>query len=327
MKRLAISVFLLVVLFGCGSSESKGAAATKQVDGNAPPTGDNGSTPSAATTTQNEVVLENPGKGETITLRLNPAPSESWTYRTSVETIQSGAESHTINTEMEQAVAVKRVQGGAEISITITGATMKANDAATQDQVDEMARMMKGIQTVAVYDARGHTEGAKSSGGAGVPAMIAAAQAEVPVGLFGVVYPSEPVAVGAEWTGKYDMEKVLQGMARASGATARVLKGGSHPVRYRLEEVRTIRGRKVAVISFTLRGDTEVELTVRAMTPSGGTQSAKVLTKSSINGTGKAQVDIETGIPIRVEMEQRSTAEAQGSKTQTLMKSVMRRED
>lgn len=326
MKRLALLVFLLVVLFGCGSSKSTGAASAKQVQGNAPAAGEDGSAPSAGPA-QSEVVLENPGEGETITLRLNPPPSESWTYRTSVETVQSGVQSYTINTEMEQAVAVKRVQGGAEISITITDATMKANDAATQDQINEMARMMKGIQTVAVYDARGHSEGAKSSGGAGVPAMMAAAQAEVPVGLFGVVYPSEPVAVGAEWTGRYDMEKVLHGMARASGAVARVLKGAAHPVRYRLEEVRTIGGRKVAVISFKLGGDTEVELTVRAMTPSGGTESVKVLTKSSINGNGKAQIDIETGMPIRVEMEQRSIAEAQGSKTETLTKSVMRRED
>lgn len=323
MKRLVLSLVLFAVLFGCGQSTDVPRAAGRSA-GTGPPPRDDG-TPSASSDGTPQITLEKLGRGDAISLRLDPPTSANWTYRTNVETTQSGAASYTLNTQMEQAVAIKEVPGGAEVSITITDVSMRAKEKEIQRQMDEMARMMKGIQTVAVYDARGFTKGATSTGGAGVPAMIAAAQAEVPVGLFGLLFPDKPVAVGAEWIGHYNMEKVLQSMARASGTSARVLKGAFHPVRYRLEDVRTAGGRKVAIISFTLAGDTEAELTVRAMSPSGGGQTAKVLTKSSINGKGTAQVDVETGVPIRVEMEQRSTAETQGTKTETAMKSVMQR--
>lgn len=325
MKRLTFPALVLPLLVGCGSPLSKDAkSATAQHSA----ADTSITTPSASDAkTSSEVVVEKEGKGDTIELRLAPPASDSWTYRTSVETSQSGAQPFTLNTEMEQVVAMKRVQGGVEIAITVTDVSMKTERTDLQGQMDEMARMMKGIQTVAVYDLRGHTKGAKSSGGAGIPAMIAAAQAEVPIGLFGLVYPDKPVGVGAEWVGQYDMEKILQSMARASGATVRVLKGAKHPVRYHLDEVRVANGRKVALITFTLRGTTETEVSMRAMTQSGGSQDAKVITLSSINGKGLAYVDIETGMPVRVSLEQRSAAETQGVRTETTMKSVMRRED
>lgn len=327
MNQLAplLSLPLLALLVGCGSSAQRETAQSTQPNNSVAANREAASAPSDSAAAD-EVILENPGKGGTIALRLNLPPSESWTYRTSVQTTQSGYQSYTLYTEIEQAVAARQTQEGTEIAVTITDVKMKTKEPELQQHMDEMARMMKGIETVAVYDARAHTEGAKSSGGAGFPAMIAASQAGVPVGLFGIVYPDQPVAVGAAWTGRYEMRKAIENMAKASGTTARVLKGASYPVHYRLEEVRSVHGRRVAVISFTLVGETQTELTIRAISPSGGAQESKVLSTSSINGTGKAQVDIETGLPIRVEVQQRSTAEAQGTKTVTVMKSTMWRE-
>lgn len=324
MNRLTPLFWILclgLLFAGCASSTPRGQAANEGAG--ADEAHSTQSEPAAA----DEIVVENPGKGETLALRLNPPPGASWTYRTRVDTQQVGVESYTLWTEMEQAVAAKRTQGGVEVTVTITGVRMKAKEPQFQQQTDELARTMKGIQTVAVYDTRAYTAGAKSTGGAGIPAMIAAAQAGVPVGLFGILYPEEPVAVGATWTGRYEMRKAIENMARASGAVARVPKGASHPIQYRLESVRLVRGKKIAEISFTLAGETQAELTLPVMDPSGGTKYTKIDTTSFINGKGKAQVDVETGVPIRVEMEQRSTVEAQGTKTETVMKSTMRRED
>lgn len=324
MNRLTplFSIAFYGLLFaGCASSTPRGQVASERTEADKAPSTQNEPAPA------DEVIVENPGKGEALALRLNPPPGASWTYRTDVDTQQVGVESYTLRTEMEQAVAAKRTQGGVEVTVTITDVTMKAKEPQFQQQTDELARMMKGIQTVAVYDSRAYTDGAKSTGGAGIPAMIAAAQAGVPVGLFGLLYPEQPVAVGATWTGRYEMQKAIENMARASGAAARVPKGASHPIQYRLESVRLLRGRKIAEISFTLAGETQAELTIPVMDPSGGTTHTKIDTTSFINGKGKAQVDVETGMPIRVEMEQRTTVESQGIKNETLMKSKMWRED
>jgi hypothetical protein len=322
--QVLLSLSALLVLFGCASRTHRVEASQKKADSQ-PAAADAGST-SSESAAPSDVIVEHTGKGKAIALRLEPPPTESWTYRTRVETRQSGVQSFTLHTELEQAVAAKRTQGGVEIAVTITDVSMKSSEPEFQQQMDEMARMMKGIQTVAVYDARAFTEGAQSTGGSGIPAMIAAAQAGVPVGLFGVMYPDQPVGVGASWTGRYEMRKMIENMARASGTTARILKGSSYPVHYRLDEVRSVRGRRIAVISFTLVGETQTELTVRAMSPSGGAQESRVLSNTWINGKGKAQIDVETGMPIRVEVEQRSTAEAQGTKTETVMKSTTWRE-
>jgi hypothetical protein len=273
-----------------------------------------------------EVKLEKAGKGDPVRLRLQLEEPVTWRYTTNVDSRQVGETSFASTTEMRQTLTAKPNGDHIEVAILIDDVRMKAESPQDQKALDEVAAGMKGMKTVAQYDRQAQTRSTESSGGRGIAAMMAQAQSGVSSGLFGVILPPQPVAPGAEWVGRYDMTRALGNMARASGAQVKYLKGGSHPIRYRFVEVRKEGGSEVAVITFAIDGVTITEFTLPTLNQQGQTAPTKVTTTSRISGKGEAHVDLKTGIPLLVRQEQTSSAETQGVKTTTIVKSVTKRE-
>lgn len=332
MRKLAVALAVvaggLLLALGCTKENENQPSATKPDSTpiqDAPAVAQEEEAPPLKADGTPVVKVERPGSGKKLQLALSLDKPVTWRYTTTVDSRQTGPTTFSSTTEMRQTVTAKPEEDQVVVTIAIEDVKMKAGDPESQKTLDEVAAGMQGMKTVARYDKQAQTTSTETSGGRGVAAMMAQAQSGVSSGLFGVVLPPEPVAPGAEWVGRYDMTKALGNMAKASGASVKYLRGGSHPIRYRFVEVRKENGVELAVITFAVEGVSETEFTVPTMNPQGQTTPTKVTTVSRISGKGEAHVDVKTGIPIYVKLEQTSQAETQGVKTTTVVKSVTKR--
>lgn len=225
-------------------------------------------------------------QAQKVTLRYNPPAGKTYVYAstsTNSQTTPQGKmsmkQTMTVTTKI-----VKNVGGKVTTETTMSGAKVTATGPAA-GMAANIEKTLNGTKTTAVMDNRGRPVDMKASGSA----MMQSVMSGMSSGLGSMQgFPAEPVGVGSKWSSVMDFQKMMSGMMQGMSIT-----GGKIPVNMVLKSFEVSNGRKLAVISVSLKGSFGIVPPKNSGAPSGNVTT-------TMNTTAVMKVDVVTGMPVEV---------------------------
>jgi hypothetical protein len=255
---------------------------------------------------------------EEVTLRLRLEPNQAIEFMTEMDLDQSFAtvEGSLTSRMRQRAEVLERTdEGHYRVLFSNTDVeVLTEEDSPLEAEARLLEQNARAFRYEAVFDDRGHPEGAKAVEDGETPRGQGLAW--MTVGFFGVEYPEEPVRVGQEWTREVDLSKVMEGldvnMIEPSGHT-------SLPITFRVSRIDQREGQTVVVVETSMKGTIELEL---RQSP-GNEARPKVTLATDISGT--IEIDGTDGVPLSSSVQGRNTLRVADTEVQQSMRTSMHR--
>jgi hypothetical protein len=221
---------------------------------------------------------------ESLTLRYNPQEGKTYRYSSELKfTSTTMGTSDTTKVLMVQAIEItKRTDTQIDSLVKPEFVRIAANRPGSEKALEQAAAEAKKGVLTCQSDVFGTTIKSTSSEASGMSNQMAQMNGLFGTGVFGPIFPKDPVAIGKGWTHDLDIKSLM-------GPAAAMLKD-QKPITFTftLKSIGESNGRKTAKIEWTVVGN----LTMSA--PTGG-ESAKM----AFSGEGVSDIDVLTGLNLK----------------------------
>lgn len=240
--------------------------------------------------------LANCAGAQSVTLRLNLKPGAKYTMKGTNKMTSSGAGPMAAMGNMTQtmtmALLVKSKSAkGTAVQMKVTEMKMVVpKDSPIAGQAKSGAEQMKGVTIDQLVSPLGKVLSNSITGGTAQTQRAMGQFNGFKIGFLGVQFPPRPVTPGATWSTTMDFSEVLGG---AMPGMIQPGKNSKVPVKYSFKGVKTVGGKRIANIGYSMVG--EMDLTVGGGAQPGRTGMAMNM---SLDIRGAFVVDLATGMPL-----------------------------
>lgn len=241
-------------------------------------------------------MLVSAGLAQPVTLRLNLKPGAKYSLKSTNKMTSSGAGPMAAMGNMTQtmtmAVTVKSKSAkGTTVQMKVTDLKVDVpKDSPMAGQMTSAASQMKGMIVEQLVSALGKVLSTSTSGGNPASQRALNQFGGFRVGFLGVEFPSRAVSPGATWGTSVDFSEIL---GNAAPGMIQAGKNAKVPVKYTFKGVKTVGGKRVANIDYTMIGSMD-------MTVGGPAQPGRqgMAMNMNLDMRGAFVVELATGLPL-----------------------------
>lgn len=230
--------------------------------------------------------------GGKLTLRLNVKAGDKFAYEEVTRSVVEfrGRQTVQSTTEKVENEVLGSSSNEVRFAVTQTEADVASDDERLAAKTRDRRAVLQGVRVEIVYGPTAARKSLKVVSTNPSAQKRAADLYGTSPGLFGIVFPAGPIAVGAEWKATYDCRPAVS-ILGVGPAAAKSL--SAVPVRYRLVGAEEDAGRTLAIVKYDMAYEFKVP------EPSGSRDD----TPATVNFTdsGRARIDVSTGMVYRDE--------------------------